>query len=168
MAVEFVGRSDGLNDAGRKARGVRRLRRPNLDDGKLIAAEARHGIGVANTVAQSIGDGPQQQVADRMPEGIVDTFEAVDIETQHRELLVAGLLQGVIQAVVEQHPIGQIGQRVVACHVRNLGLGAQPLRNILVGGHPAAPWDGMIQHSNGPSVRQCGQPLERSALPNGR
>src|SRR5207248_11231193 len=44
---------------------------------ELVAAEARHGVRVAQGTGQPAGDLLQQQVAAVVPEGVVDLLEAV-------------------------------------------------------------------------------------------
>ena len=49
-----------------------------------------------------------------MPEGVVDLLELVQVEDDHRGAGVAGPLgQGLLQAVMEERPVRQPGQRVV-------------------------------------------------------
>ena len=59
-----------------------------------------------------------------MSEGVVDPLEPVEVEVQHGEgSPPAGrLLQRVVQAVGEQRPVGEIGERVVERLVRELVL----------------------------------------------
>ena len=58
--------------------------------------------------------------ADVMAERIVDALELVEIETQHRQALAAlDALYLVVELLEQQHAVGQIGQRVMACHVRD-------------------------------------------------
>ncbi len=64
----------------------------------------------------------QEQVANVMPEGVVDSLETVEVEVQHRERSppAGGLLQRVLHAVGEQCPVRQIGEWVVEGLVREL------------------------------------------------
>ena len=81
----------------------------------------------------------EQLVADRMAERVVDALEAVEIEIEHRELVAAADAgQRLGEPLAEQHAVGQIGQRVVARHMRDLLLGALALGDVVVGGDPAA------------------------------
>ena len=50
-----------------------------------------------------------------MPHGIVDGLEAVEIEKEQSQFAAGalGLVDGMLQAVVQQHPVGQMGQGVV-------------------------------------------------------
>ena len=64
---------------------IRRLRRRNLHDRELVAAQPRHQVLAAHATAHAVGRRLQQQVADRMSERIVDALEAVEIETENRD-----------------------------------------------------------------------------------
>jgi hypothetical protein len=89
MAVEIVGRADGFGDAPRQPLRVGRAGDIGLDDGEFVAADAGDRVGVPHAAAQSSGHRPQQLVADRMSERIVDVLELIEIEAQHREPLAA-------------------------------------------------------------------------------
>ena len=67
-----------------------------------------------------------------MAERIVDALEFVDIDIEQRELLAAGgLLQLALDLFAEQHPVRQVGQRIVMGEMRDLLVGAPPLGDIL-------------------------------------
>ena len=70
-----------LGECGRIDRSVDR----SLDDGEFIAAEPRHGIGLARTLPAAAADGLQQRIADRMAERVVDRLELIEIEAQQRQ-----------------------------------------------------------------------------------
>jgi len=61
-------------------------------------------------------------VADRVPEGVVDSLERVQVQQQYRQLpagaIVAG--HGVLEPIVEQCPVRQVGQWVVEGMVAQL------------------------------------------------
>lgn len=59
-----------------------------------------------------------------MPSGIVDPFEAIQVDDHHGERLVvtAGAPQRVLQAIVEQGPVAEPSQRVMEREVRELCL----------------------------------------------
>ena len=88
---------------------------------ELVAADPRHGVLVARLDAQSLRDLADHFVADRVAERIVDRLEAVDVDEQHGELLAQaadrlprtiGPEQGLRQSILEEHAVGQAGQRV--------------------------------------------------------
>ena len=78
------------------------------------------------------GHGLQQFVADMMAERVVDALEFVDVDIEQRELLAAsGLLQLALDLLAEQHPVRQVGQRVVMREMRDLLVGAPALGDVV-------------------------------------
>ena len=66
-----------------------------------------------------------------MSERIVDALELVDVDIEQCELLAAtGLPQLAFDLFPEQHPVRQVGQRVVMRKVRNLLVGAPALGDV--------------------------------------
>ena len=96
-----------------------------LDHRELVAAEPGHGVGLAHHPLEVLGDGLEQLVADRVPEGIVDLLEAVEVHEVNREefLVALGLGDRRHQAVPEQGAVGKIGQRVVVGQIVDPPLG---------------------------------------------
>ena len=89
MSHDIVRGAQDLDDAMGQQRGLFRARHLALHDGEFIAARPRHGVALAHAVAQALGDRAQQFVADMMAERIVDLFEAIKIETEHRKAALA-------------------------------------------------------------------------------
>ena len=150
MVVDLVRRRDHLDEAAGK--GSRRgfLGAPDLDHGELVAAEPRHGVARADGGLQPAADFLEQRIADGMAERVVDVLEVIEIEAQHREL-VARLrpAQSLLELLVEQHAVRQIGQRVMARHVRDLGLRLQPFGDVLEGRDPAAALHRLVDDADG-------------------
>jgi hypothetical protein len=88
-----------------------------LQDGELVAAEARHGIMLAQLTPQAAGDLLEQQIAQRMAERVVDGFEIIEIDAQYGELPAVAARKHRLQTLVQQHAIGQRGERIVMRHV---------------------------------------------------
>src|SRR5262249_61630723 len=67
----------------------------------------------AERVADALRDGDEQLVAEMVAERVVHRLEAVDVDEQHRELRAAAPCRGdrVRQALVEQRPVRQVGER---------------------------------------------------------
>ena len=84
VAVQCVGRLDGVTDAPGEAGNVDRPGDPGLYDGELVAADTRDGIDIADAAAQTAGDLLQELVADVMSERVVDAFEMVEIEVEEQ------------------------------------------------------------------------------------
>src|SRR5260221_9489234 len=125
MAADIVGLPDLLDDvAGKQChrRGIAVA--AELDDRKFVAAKAGYRIMLGDAFAEPAGHFPQQGVADGMAERVVDFLEMIEIEAEYRELVAAlGEAQGLFKLLPEQRPVRQIGQRVMARHMRNLLLG---------------------------------------------
>ena len=105
-------------------------------DGKLVATEPRHGIGFAHRFPDALRDLPQQIIACRMPVSVVDIFETVQVDEQQRETFVftPRLRDGLLQAILEQTAVGQVGERVVKSHLMQLAL--HPLVRAQIRKHP--------------------------------
>ena len=79
---------------------------------ELVAAEARRGVALAEAGAQAVGHGAQQLVAGVVAVAVVDRLELVDVEQQHADARPAAL-ERVLEAVVEERAVGELGERVV-------------------------------------------------------
>ena len=87
-----------------------------------------------------------------MTQRVVHAFEVVDIETKDRQLFVTCALQGLIQTIMEELPIWQIGQGIVLRQVRNPGFGPQPFGDVFVGRNPTPTRDRTIDDGDGPTI----------------
>ncbi len=98
-------------------------------DRELVAAEARHGVGLAQAAAETLGHDRQQAIAGQMPEAIVDRLEAVEVEDHDRDqaLVAPGPGERALQTILEQRAVGEPGQLVVLRQV------AEPFRLALAG-----------------------------------
>ena len=83
--------------------------------GELVAAEAGEGVAAAQRGRQPARDRTQQQVALGVAEGVVDQLEAVDVDEHDCERAGAALRlrDRELEAILEQHPVGQVGELVV-------------------------------------------------------
>ena len=155
-----------LADALGKRRGVGRLLHLGHDDGELVAAQTGNRVGLSGAAAQAVGDQFQQFVADRMSERIVDALELIEIEAQDRQALAAfDAFEFVFQPFAQQDAVGQVGQRVVARHMRDAPIGAQPLGDVLVGRQPSAARDRLAHDRKCPAVGQMHRVIERLLEP---
>ena len=91
---------------------------------ELVAAQAGQRVAFAQRVAQALRDDDQQLVAGLVAVRVVHFLESVEIEIDERQqpLAPARLRDGLLQAVGEQHTVGNAGQRVVVRHVLELPL----------------------------------------------
>ena len=103
---------------------VRAILHVRQQHGELVAAQARQSVAMAKHLAQPQRDLTQQLVAVGVPERVVDLLEAVEVDEQDRELVVAARGEGerALDPVLEQHAVRQAGERVVG------GLAAEPAR----------------------------------------
>jgi hypothetical protein len=90
---------------------------------EFVAADAGQGIAVAQRLAQARGGLAQDGVADRVAEAVVDLFKTVEADVGDRKALAGAARVGDhhADAVRQQQPVRQFGQRIVGRHV------AQPL-----------------------------------------
>ena len=105
-----------------------------LDDHhELVAAQARQQVGLAQRARQRGRHALQELVADAMAERVVDVLEAVEVDEQHADAMAAalGLRDRLRQALVQQQPVGQAGQRVARREILQPLLGLDPRRHVL-------------------------------------
>ena len=86
---------------------------------------ARHEVAAAHRRRQPHPDLAQHAVAHRVPVGIVDALEVVDVDEEDRQRLAAAIDEGagVLEASLERAAVRQVRQRV-AQRERGPGLGA--------------------------------------------
>src|ERR1700687_5605266 len=74
-----------------------------------------------------------------MSEGVIDTFEFVDVDIEHRQLFIGcDPGQFPFQLLVKQYAVRQICERIVMREVRDALFGTLALGDILVRGYPTA------------------------------
>ena len=102
---------------------------------ELVAAQPRQRVSFADTALHAVGHLLEQQVADLVAERIVDVLEAIEIDEQQRQRLpgAARCHDALLQAVVEQHAIGQFGQRIARGQVADAGLGGLAIGDVAAG-----------------------------------
>ncbi len=111
--------------------GFRLVLDSGLDDGKLVAAEPGRHVGLLQATAQALGHLLQEFVADRMTEGIVDALELVDVDIQHGKLFArSDRLKRLFQPLAKQHPVRQVGERVVMRQMGDFLVGAGALGDV--------------------------------------
>ena len=82
---------------------------------ELVSSQPRHGVLSAKSTPEAPADLHQQLVPGRVPQRVVDMLEVVQVQKHDRDLLAPppGPLDGQLEAVVEERPVGKAGQRVV-------------------------------------------------------
>ena len=85
------------------------------NDAELVATQARQRVAVAHRGRQQFGHLLQQLVAHRMPAGIVDQFELVEVDIHQgvRAVILVRFLQGAAQPGFELGAVDEPGQRIV-------------------------------------------------------
>ena len=163
MPLDHVGSADDLDDAMCQRRGIGGLRDGRLDDGELVAAHARDRVRLAQQRPQPVGHDLEQLVAGRMAQAVVDGLEVVEIEQVHgHDLAAPHAPQRILEPFVEQHAVGQAGQRVVQGHMGDLGLRATLLGDVVMGGHGAAAGHRLGGHGDVAAIAQLVDILGRS------
>ena len=134
---------------------VRQLRR---QDHELIAAQARHGILLAQRGLDPARNLARQRVADRVAERVVDGLEVIQVKEQHGALVTATFAagQGLVQLVEQQAAVRQAGQRVVGGLVFDELRREVLLGDILAHQHEAG--ELMVLLQNRPCPWTCGYP----------
>jgi hypothetical protein len=84
------------------------------DEDELVAAEAGGHLVAADGRAQALGDRQQEAVAGVVAEAVVDDLEAVEVDEQDGDAAAAsaGPVERALQAVHQQQPAREAGQRV--------------------------------------------------------
>jgi hypothetical protein len=126
----FDGRHDGLQHVGRdRVDGFCLM--VGKDDGKLVAAQARHDALRRGAGHQPLRHGLQYVVAGLVTERVVDLLETVEIEQQQRGRfrLLPGALQVLGKNGMKARPVGHAGQKV------DIGGVPQQLPRFMGGGH---------------------------------
>jgi hypothetical protein len=139
MAKAIERRPDCGEHLRREARDVVGRLHRDLDNRELVAREARDEIALADAAPEAARHPTQQFVAYLVTQRVIDALELVDIDVVHREP-PAGLDIGklLLQPLVEQSAVGQVGQRIVMGEVGDLLLGAAALSDVFMGGEPTA------------------------------
>ena len=91
MLVDAVRLGQGVDDLLRQHDGAAGLVELGLDHRELVTTQARHRIGLAHDVDEVRGDRLEQRVAGRMPQGVVDLLEAVEVQEMQRDKLAVPL-----------------------------------------------------------------------------
>ena len=157
LAVQFQIGTDGCLETPGENFGERRLITVRRDEGELIAPDPRQ-IGVATERAQLLRQLAEHVIADRVTKRIVDLLEAIEVDAQHGQRFSALLrsIYRVREMFHERGAIGQIGERIIVCQVRNSGLGLLALGNILRKAEEVARFAGLVRYRKIPGCQDAG------------
>ena len=132
MAEALAGLADRVINSRHEFHDLGTAAGVGLDHGEFVAAEPGDEIGRPEAILDAGSDGLQQFVADMVAERIVDALEFVDVDVEQRELFAVGcLFKLAFDLFAEQHPVGQVGQRVVMREMGDLFIGAAALGDVL-------------------------------------
>ena len=118
--VDHVRFLDRLDDAVGKLLDLLAALRVGDDDGELVAAHAADVAFGSDLVDQPLGDCAKHRIALRVAEGVVDRFEAVEVEEHDRAGHIAGgrVAQRLAEQLADAAAIGQAREDV---HVGEVG-----------------------------------------------
>ena len=104
----------------------------DLDNGEFVAAEPRQDVGLPQRAFEARGGFAQQRVTGRVAKRIVDVFEPIEVEQEHRELLAPPALAcaRVLDFFNRGGAVGEAGEGVVVRHEGNALLGPFPLSDV--------------------------------------
>ncbi len=111
----FQALQDAFGGVDGSLQGVVTIGTGRQQEGELVTAHARHRIVLVDAGGQARGDILEHAIARGMAQRIVDRLEAIEVEKQqhHPVTMACGLLQAVVQTVLEQGSIRQLGEAIV-------------------------------------------------------
>ena len=126
MAVKREGTAQLLQDAARCNDGPLEIG-PGQQQGEFVAAKTRHGVHLSQEPAEPRRNVLEHAIADVVAKRIIDRFEAVEIQDRQsvRFASAMGPEKGLVETVVEQDAIREVGQRIEERRRRD---GPQPAR----------------------------------------
>src|SRR4029078_13389271 len=116
----------GRDDALRGVDGRGRARDLLDEDGELVPSEPRDRVAGRQRVTEPHTHTTEKRVSCRMPQGVVDALEVVEVEKQDRDLGACELAakdECMLDAVREERAVGKPGQSIVESLVAQLLLG---------------------------------------------
>ena len=104
-----------LQHPARRDGGILRVLHFRKQHDEFIASLPADRVRSARAIHQASCDGLEKSVADRMPQGIVDVLEAIQIQEHHRRLfrMTPGQDDRLRDPFVQEHSIGQPGQEIM-------------------------------------------------------
>jgi len=135
VSVEPERSTQGADNITRQRVRFARIGNRRLEDDEFIATHARDRIAVARELLEAAADILQQDVAGLVAQGVVDGLELVEIDVVDREH--PALFERLLEALTEQGAIGEVRQRVVVRHMRDLQFRLALLGDVFVGRDPS-------------------------------
>ena len=118
IPADLIGFGEGTVDVLRESLGLDGPMAGRIERGELVPANASELDALGFVNAQAVGERPEQGIADRVANRVVDLGEALEIDQQSVEIALRSLCLGdrLFSERREEGPVGQIGQQVVARH----------------------------------------------------
>ena len=115
LALQVERSLERREDPRRNLRGVDAVAAVLEQDRELVSTEASGGVGLPERVLQALADLVEHPVTGGVTERVVDRLEVVQVHEQDgdREVVARLPLDHVLDAVLEQRPVRQAGDRVV-------------------------------------------------------
>ena len=132
VTVDSIGSRERCLELGCKYPGVRRLTHFPLEYGELVATQPGYQVALPRALPQALGNFPQEQVADRVTQRVVDWFEVIEIEIENCKRGGAALGGGkrLAESFNESRAVRQPGETVCASKQRNFLLRRLALGNV--------------------------------------
>ncbi|MNM34757.1 hypothetical protein D3C81_454140 [compost metagenome] len=132
IVVQVVGLGQGIADLAGQGGTAGRLVDVQLQNGKLVATQAGNHVVLAGAGAEPSCHLLQQQVTDRMAEGVIDPFEMIQVQVEHRKwrCTAPGGGKRLVQALDQHGPVGKAGEAIGTCHQGEFLFGQAALGNV--------------------------------------
>ena len=117
FAIEFIAPPGGVEHALDDLKPLFDVDEVVQQDDEFVTPQACDGVGFAQDSHRALGKLDQQPVTTGVPKAVVDRLETIQIEQTDGQpgLLAPGCGDRHVQSVVEQRPVGQIGQQIEVC-----------------------------------------------------
>ena len=115
LAVDVVLQLEGAQNPSGDVGGLRRVRDPVEQDGEFVATEPGNRVRRAHSALEALRHLPQDRVAGRVAEAVVDGLEIVEVDEHDADRPASAdrAHDGLLDAVCEQRSVGEAGDRVV-------------------------------------------------------
>ena len=122
-----------IDSLSKPARGFALITFNHLQNSKFIAAKPRNCIDLAQQWLDARGGFPQQCIASRMSERVIDLLKPVDIQQQDIKSLAETPLarRSIFDFLCQCEAVGKSGQRIIVRHEPHLSFCLSTLRDII-------------------------------------
>ncbi len=119
LAVHAERRSEGRDDLAGHGRRVLGGAKVHEDDAELLVPEPAHRVALAHARRQAPPHELLEPLGERRREGVLGGAHAQDVHAQrrHQVAVPVGAGQGLVEAVEEKRPVGQVGDGIVGGEV---------------------------------------------------